>query len=236
MHVKAPSGAQIHLPVLSASRAVSGTAIRPKAPSEWDHDTAQLCGTVSRASQQSWKSAFSSCPPPSSNANTHQNFSTAKPHLPAPTWSTHPCRTNEAPDGGAILPDTDSTDPGRQRFQWSVWLSLEHATDTMSYFSMEHSHARLWSEGWGERRKLGIKLGKMCWRQRGQPGVPQDHPHSWTSTGCPVPNPSLAVWVPGTRFPGGRSYSCNAPRGAELRMGPSLAVASIPTSASAEKF
>lgn len=32
MHVKPPSGAQIHLPALSVSGAVSSTAIRPKAP------------------------------------------------------------------------------------------------------------------------------------------------------------------------------------------------------------
>lgn len=170
---------------------------------------------------------------------THMGISLLPNHAPASThlsippppagWMKHPIR-------GPILPETDITDTGRQCFQWSVWLSLQHATDTMSYFSMEHSHARLWSEVWGERRELRIKLAKM-WRggKRGKPGVMQDHPHYWTSTGCPVPNPSLAVWVPGTRFPRGQSYSCNALHGAELRMGPSLAVVSIPTSASAKK-
>lgn len=60
-------------------------------------------------------------------------------------------------------------------------------------------------------------------------------PCHWTSTGYPVPDPSQAVSVPGKRFPRGRSCSCNAPRGAELRMGPSPAAASTPTSASEKK-
>lgn len=115
----------------------------------------------------------------------------------------------------------------------SLHYSMRH------YVLCNHSHARIGTETWEERRrKMGRKLRKPV--GGGREGKRDQVwaltiPCHQTSTGCPVPHPSLAVSVPGKRFPGGRSCSCNAPHGAELRMGPSPAVANTPTLASAKK-
>lgn len=84
MHVKPPSGAQIHLPALSVSGAVSSTAIRPKAPDlnfRLLDEIVTLPGSAGpcRGQANSLKVCVLPRPAPSSNENTHQDFSTAKP-------------------------------------------------------------------------------------------------------------------------------------------------------------
>ena len=145
--------------------------------------------------------------------------------------------------GGAPL--VDSSLWGKAHWKLTAWTQanrapsgsrLQHATLCPTFLS-HHSHAQVWTEMCGEgRRQMGRRLGK-AWGK----GREEKENQVWaipchrTSTGCLVPNPSLAVWVPAKRSPRGRSCSCNVPHGAELRRDPSPAAASTPTSTSAKK-
>ena len=145
--------------------------------------------------------------------------------------------------GGAPL--VDSSLWGKPHWKLTAWTRanqapssswLQHATLCPTFLS-HRSHARVWTETWGEgRRKMGKQLGKASGKGREEKeNQVWAIPCHQTSTGCLVPDPSLAVWVPAKRSPRGRSCSCNAPHGAELRRDPSPAAASTPTSASAKK-
>lgn len=95
-----------------------------------------------------------------------------------------------------------------------VCLALQYS---MRHYPMQPLSCTDMNRDVGRKKKNGKKAGgNIRGKQRGKAGPSLGHGRRVpsTSTGCPVPNLSPAVWVPEKRFPGGRSCSCNAPHGA----------------------
>lgn len=121
---------------------------------------------------------------------THNTISLLPNHIPASIHRVNPPLQDEGRNliRGPILPETDSTD--RQCYQWPVWLSLQHATLCPTFYGTLSCTAV--NRSVGRKKKIGNKSGESV-KGVGQRGSPGPHPHYWTSTECPVPNPSQAA-------------------------------------------
>jgi hypothetical protein len=166
--IKPLSGGQVYLPAMSASKIIASSAIRLNIP-DLNFQLLNEITVLPRSAGRCWwvwKVCILPVPYSLLPAMRRHNAISLLPNQP---------RTCQHPPGqpilqdegrnltrGPTLPETDNTD-NRQTALSVACVALATACYAMSYFSMEHSHAQLWTEVWGERRKLGINLGKV-WR------------------------------------------------------------------------